>query len=339
VPEFPSARLWLANPNEPQLITDITTDERVNENERTVMAQAGTRALAIIPLTQASRWVGLLALTWDEPHEFSAQEEEIYGALIGLAAPAVENRRWSGHLEELVEERTRKLEITTQELETFVYSISHDLRAPLRAMNSFSAILQEEYSDTLDEMGVDYLNRVRASSLRMSQLIDGLLALSRLGRNELRLVNTNLAHIAKRIFKEITKDESERKFNFQIMDLPLVEVDVNLIDVLLANLLNNAVKFTRGRDPAMIEFGYLSEEETPAFYIRDNGVGLDMKYADKLFTPFQRLHTEEEFEGTGVGLAIVQQVVRRHGGRIWSEAELDKGTTFYFTLQPFPREK
>jgi PAS domain S-box-containing protein len=237
------------------------------------------------------------------------------------------------HLEKLVEERTRELETVNQELEAFAYSISHDLKAPLRAINSFSAILQEEYSGVLDGGGMDYLNKVRASSLRMSQLIDDLLALSRLGRNELQLMTINLTHITKRIFAEITQDESERNFDFQMMDLPLVEVDVKLIEVLLTNLLTNAVKFTRGRAPAIIEFGFLPEEETPTFYIRDNGVGFDMKYADKLFAPFQRLHTEKEFEGTGIGLAIVQRVVRCHGGRIWVEAELDKGTTFYFTLQ------
>jgi PAS domain S-box-containing protein len=241
--------------------------------------------------------------------------------------------RLNEELEQRVRERTAQLEATNQELEAFAYSISHDLRAPLRAINSFSAILQEEYSDALDGVGMDYLNRVRASSLKMSQLIDDLLDLSRLGRGELLLMPTNLTPSAKRLFSEITKNESGRKFDFQMMDLPLIQVDVKLMEVMLTNLLINAVKFTRGREPATIEFGYLPEEETPTFYIRDNGVGFEMKYADKLFAPFQRLHTEEEFEGTGIGLAIVQRVVKRHGGRIWIEAELDKGTTVFFTLQ------
>ena len=319
----------------------------------------GRTVLEVLPGTEPI-WIetsGEVALGGEPMHfeQFSAEIGKYYevltfcpkkGQFATLSSDITERKKIEGeleryreHLEELVRERTRELEATNQELETFAYSISHDLRAPLRAINGFSAILQEEYSDALDEGGIGYLIRLQESSLRMSQLIDGLLTLSRLGRNDLQLKKTNLTHISKRIFMEITKNESERKFSFQVKNLPLVEVDENLIEVLLVNLLNNAVKFTRGRDPAIIEFGFLPEEKPPAYYIRDNGIGFDMKYANKLFKPFQRLHSEGEFEGTGIGLAIVHQVVRRHGGRIWSEAELDKGTTFLFTLQSNPTDK
>lgn len=236
-------------------------------------------------------------------------------------------------LEQRVAERTAELEATNKELEAFAYSISHDLRAPLRAINSFSRVLKENYTELLGEEGSDYLDKVMVSTLKMDQLISDLLALSRLGRQEFERTTTNLAHIANRVFKELAAKEPKRDIWLNISDLPLVKVDVKLIEVMMNNLISNAVKFTRGSAPAEIELGCLTESETPIFYLRDNGVGFDMKYADKLFSPFHRLHTEREFEGTGIGLAIVQRIVNRHGGEVWVEAKPGKGTTIYFTLE------
>ncbi|MHA2427951.1 MAG: PAS domain-containing sensor histidine kinase [Candidatus Hermodarchaeia archaeon] len=236
-------------------------------------------------------------------------------------------------LEQRVVKRTAELEATNKELEAFAYSISHDLRAPLRAINSFSRVLQEKYSNILDEEGSGYLDKVMTSTLKMDELINDLLALSRLGRQEFMRTTTNLTHIANRIFRDMVTKEPAREIKFVVSDLPLVEVDVKLMEVMLNNLLSNAIKFTRGKAPAVIEFGNLPESEAPTFYMRDNGVGFDMKYAHKLFSPFQRLHTQREFEGTGIGLAIVQRIVRRHGGEVWVEAEPDKGATFFFTIE------
>jgi PAS domain S-box-containing protein len=244
-----------------------------------------------------------------------------------------EIRKLNDELEQRVANRTAELEATNQELEAFAYSISHDLRAPLRAINSFSEILQQEYEEGLDEEGREYLSRVQANARRMDKLIDDLLALSRLGRTEMRFIIANLAHIAKRVYGDVSKLEPDREIDFQIHDMPLVKVDNSLIEVALTNLLGNAVKFTRGKKTAKIRFGFQERKEGQVFYIKDNGVGFDMKYADKLFSPFQRLHTDSEFEGTGIGLAIVHRIVQRHGGEIWVDSKPGEGTTFYFTLE------
>jgi PAS domain S-box-containing protein len=244
-----------------------------------------------------------------------------------------EIRKLNDELEQRVANRTAELEATNQELEAFAYSISHDLRAPLRAITSFSEILQQEYEEGLDKEGKIYLSRVQANARRMNQLIDDLLALSRLGRTEMRFITANLAHIAKRIYLDVSKQELDREIDFQIHDVPLVKVDTSLIEVALTNLLGNAVKFTCGKKTAKIRFGFQERKEGQVFYIKDNGVGFDMKYADKLFSPFQRLHTESEFEGTGIGLAIVHRIIQRHGGEIWADSKPGEGTTFYFTLE------
>jgi light-regulated signal transduction histidine kinase (bacteriophytochrome) len=244
-----------------------------------------------------------------------------------------EIQKLNEELEQRVIDRTSELKTTNEELEAFSYSISHDLRAPLRAINGFSALLQEEYSGLLDEEGNRYLDTLRNSTLRMDRLINDLLSLSRLGRQEIRFQPVNITSMAEQIFADLIKDEPDRVFDFQLADFPLAEADSRLLEILLTNLLSNAIKFTRGREPAVIEFGKQENEETIEYFIRDNGVGFDMEYVDKLFSPFQRLHSEKEFEGTGIGLAIVRRIAKRHGGRVWVEAEPDKGATFFFTLQ------
>lgn len=219
------------------------------------------------------------------------------------------------------------------ELEAFAYSVSHDLQAPLRAISGFSEILLKDYLDTLDDQGQHYLQRVRAGTVNMSQMIEDLLTLSRLGRRPINKKRVDLEELVKEAYELLSDTKMKnRKVDFTIKPCPPVSADPHLLKIALTNLLSNALKFTGKCKKAEIEFGNRTEGNNIIFYIKDNGIGFDMKYADKLFSPFQRLHREEEYEGSGIGLAIVQRIIHRHGGKIWAESFSGLGTTFYFTL-------
>jgi signal transduction histidine kinase len=235
-------------------------------------------------------------------------------------------------LEQRVQRRTAELEATNKELEAFTYSVSHDLRAPLRRVDGFANLLVTEYAAQLPEDASRYLDRVREGTRNMGQLVDDLLNLARLGRKELKLQVTGLATIAESVAESLKRDASDRAIEWQIRSLPFVECDPALMEVVFTNLLSNAVKYTRPRERALIEVGSVQDNGHSVLFVRDNGVGFNMKYADKLFGVFQRLHRAEDFEGTGVGLATVQRILHKHGGNIWVEAELDKGACFYFTI-------
>jgi signal transduction histidine kinase len=238
----------------------------------------------------------------------------------------------SRHRAEL-EQYTRQLEAANQELESFAYSVSHDLRAPLRALVGFSAILIEEYWEQLDEDAHHYLRRIQAASERMGQLIDDLLNLARVSRVEMECEHVNLSRLVEQLSVEMGQRYPQRPVALAIMENCQAVGDPGLIRIALENLLDNAWKFTAKVDDARIEFGCADADSAPPiFYLRDNGDGFDMEYANKLFGTFQRLHTEKEFPGTGVGLATVQRVLNRHGGDVWAEAAVGQGATFYFTL-------
>ncbi len=240
-------------------------------------------------------------------------------------------------LEKRVFERTTQLVSAMRELEAFSYSVSHDLRAPLRALDGYSRILEKEYQGLLDENGKSYVKNIRSSTHQMSRLIDDLLAFSRLGRHSLEKQAVDMRDLVNGSLKEFSQDLSNKGFTVTVGELPPCEGDPSLLRQLWHNLISNSIKFTGKADHPTIEIGFIPGEDV-TYFIKDNGIGFDMKYADKLFEVFQRLHSVDEFEGTGVGLAIVERVARRHGGRVWSESVPGNGATFFFTLSGPPRE-
>ena len=247
-------------------------------------------------------------------------------------------RQLNESLERRVLERTRQLEAATKELEAFSYSVSHDLRAPLRSVDGYTRILEEEYCAELDDEGRRLMGVVRSEAKRMGRLIDELLRFSRLGRSPLRKASTDMTKLARDVVSELCAEAPERTVNVSISDLPSVNADATLLRQLWINLIDNAIKYTRNRTEPRIEIDGVVQENEALYRIKDNGVGFDMKYVGKLFRVFERLHRQEDFPGVGVGLALVQRIVHRHGGRIWVEAEIDKGATFYVTL-PLSEEK
>jgi light-regulated signal transduction histidine kinase (bacteriophytochrome) len=235
-------------------------------------------------------------------------------------------------LNEDLEHRTIELEAANRELEAFSYSVSHDLRTPLIAMGGFSHKLLVEHSSRLDPKGQHYLNIIRASAQNMSQLIDDLLGFFHLGRQKIERSNIDIGGLAKALFEELRNIAPERMLQLNIKPLPPVRGDQAMIRQVFMNLLSNAIKFTKFKETGTIEIGGWIQNSENIYYVKDNGAGFDMQKADKLFSVFQRLHNAEEYEGNGVGLALVQRIIHRHGGRVWAEGKVNEGATFYFSL-------
>jgi PAS domain S-box-containing protein len=290
------------------------------------------------PLVDFEEWV-----LWPDGREMwvsttkmplrNAEGETI--GIFGISRDITERKRSEQAIRQLnadLEKQAEQLQAANKELEAFSYSVSHDLRAPLRAIDGYTRILVEDYESILDDEGKRICGVIGREARRMGQLIDDLLAFSRLGRKEMYSSKIDMKVLAASVFEELIKEEKRENIDFVLSDMPIAQGDSSLIRQVWVNLLSNALKFTSKKEGAVIEVGSKENGDETVYYVRDNGAGFDMEYSNKLFGVFQRLHSESEFSGTGVGLAIVQRIIRRHNGRVWGEGEIEKGATFYFSL-------
>ncbi|MGV3617572.1 MAG: CHASE domain-containing protein [Fimbriimonas sp.] len=322
-----------------------------DESHRRLLEEAGFASVMIVPMIAHDRVIGAMTFTWAESgHHYGDEDLELAQEIGARAAVAVENarlfadreheievraaaearvREMNEDLERMVQERTRELTVSNQELEAFCYSVSHDLRSPLRSVDGFSKALLEDYGERLDEEGRRYLERVRQAARRMDELITALLALSRLTRAELHVQAVDLSEIAREAADDVRRADDGKRVDISVEPNLEAEADPRMVRIVFDNLIGNAVKFSARSAEPQVEIGRTNN----AYFVRDNGVGFNPAYSNKLFAPFERLHSTGQFPGTGIGLATVQRIVARHGGHVWADSEEGKGATFYFTLQ------
>lgn len=309
-------------------IEDIYLDSRIPHD---AYKPTFVKSLAMVPIRTINP-VGAIGNYWAKPKKVTPEELHLLQALADITAVTLENIRMYTELEQRVQDRTRQLEAVNKELEAFSYTVSHDLRAPLRSMKLNLEQLHRKSENQLSEQQLSLIAKVTRRSEEMSQLIEDLLDLSMISKAELQLQTISLQDMVAAICTEMQEQNPGRKIRFVINPVPDALVDQTLIKQLWNNLISNAVKYSRFKDEAVIEIGSERKENKIHYYIQDNGAGFNMKYYDRLFNVFQRLHTKEQFEGSGIGLAIVSRVVNKHHGRVWAESEIDKGSRFSFTL-------
>ena len=307
--------------------------------ETFLRAKAHALGIAIIVLTGLADDSLALKLVQGGAQDFVAKVDVTGNNLTRAILYAIERerlelkfRKLNEDLEKRIRERTAELEVTNKELEAFSYSVSHDLRGPLTTLHGFADLLLEKYGPALGEQPRNYLHRINEAVTRMSCLIDDLLKLAKVNRQQLDLRDVDLGPLVEQVLYELEIETTNRKIEWSIENLPVVACDAGLMKQVFTNLLSNAIKYTRPRDPAIIEIREVTIDGESTLLVRDNGVGFDLESAEKLFSPFQRFHNAEEFEGTGIGLATVQRIIEKHKGRIWAHSVPQRGSTFFFTV-------
>ena len=324
----------------PEVPEELLIAAAQDEEHLRLIREMAIRSAIVVPLKIHEKVQGVLTMVYAESGKLYGESDLRFAEEIARrAALAIENSRLysetqvlNKELERRVMERTADLQTVNKELETFSYSVSHDLRAPLRHIDGFADMLMKHAQGTLDAAATRYVKTISDSAKEMGILIDELLVFSRMGRVEVRSTNVNLEALVRETIKNLNTETVSRTIDWNIESLPEVEADPSMLRLVLQNLIANSIKYTRQRNPAYIHIGSRQGTDETVFYIRDNGVGFDMQYSGKLFGVFQRLHAAAEFEGTGIGLANVRRIIERHGGKTWAEGEIEKGATFYFSL-------
>jgi signal transduction histidine kinase len=309
--------------------------EQTDEGLRSIVARLNVHSFAVVPIRVHQLIIGTLSLLRSQPARgYTDEDVTLLQDLADRAGLAIDNARLYEQLEQRVRERTSELEAANKELEAFSYSVAHDLRTPLRGIAGFSRTVIEDHAERLDSTGVQHLNRIEAAAQRMGHLIDDLLDLSRASRAAVNRTRVDMSEMAQAIFDQLRGGQPDRSVEVVIARELVAFADTRLVEIILTNLLGNAWKFTSKLERAHIEFAICDGRGPTTYVIRDNGAGFSPEYAGKLFGVFERLHTSREFEGTGIGLAIAQRIVHRHGGKIWAEGAVDRGASFFFTLEP-----
>lgn len=320
---------WAMLHKQSVIIEDIYKDVRIPHE---LYKPTFVKSLAMVPIRTVDP-IGAIGNYWAKNHLPTAEEMDLLQSLADITAVSIENIRMNTELEQRVAVRTKELEEVNRELELFSYSVSHDLRAPLRGINGFSTILLEEHGNNLTEEGKRITGKIITNAKKMTNLINDLTDLFKTGKQELVKSLISLSRLVNEVCAELKEEEKNQKIVFNILELPDAMGDKVLLKQLLCNLIGNAIKYSSKKPESIIEIGHQIKDGKTIYYIKDNGAGFDMNYYKNLFLIFQRLHTQREFEGTGIGLAIVQKVISRHGGKVWAESVLSEGATFYFTLE------